>query len=164
VIGPVCPVKPVSRFDLLRITPITALPASRAYYWVEEHAPSVAHDFARAAFNAYFSEARDMTVPATVASVGASLGITAAELEAGLSSEAMKVKVKAATDEAIAKGVFGSPFFLFDGEPFWGWDRMSMLESWLGWLVSQKSDENAGTRCRLRSKAELTFCSANVCF
>jgi 2-hydroxychromene-2-carboxylate isomerase len=77
-----------------------------------------------------------MTVPTTVASVGASLGLPAAELEAVLSSEPMKVKVKAATDEAIAKGVFGSPFFLVDGEPFWGWDRMSMLESWLetgGW-------------------------------
>ena len=116
--------------------PITALPASRAYYWVEEHAPHLAHDFARAAFRAYFAEGRDMTVPATVASVGASLGLPAAELEAGLTSEPMKARVKAATADGIAKGVFGSPFFLVDGEPFWGWDRMPMLESWLetgGW-------------------------------
>ncbi len=116
--------------------PITALPASRAYYWVEEHAPDVAHDFARAAFHAYFAEAQDMTVPANVASVGASLGLQADEIEAGISSEPMKVKVKAMSDEAIAKGVFGSPFFLVDGEPFWGFDRMPMLEHWLekgGW-------------------------------
>jgi 2-hydroxychromene-2-carboxylate isomerase len=116
--------------------PITALPASRAYYWVEEHHPNAAHDFARAAFHTYFAEARDMTVPATVASVGASLGLPAAELEAGITGEQMKTKVRAASDEAIAKGVFGSPFFLIDGEPFWGWDRMPMIESWLetgGW-------------------------------
>jgi len=40
------------------------------------------------------------------------------------------------SNEAIAKGVFGSPFFLVDGEPFWGFDRMPMLEHWLekgGW-------------------------------
>ena len=35
------------------------------------------------------------------------------------------------TSEALDKGVFGSPFFLVDGEPFWGWDRLPMLESWL---------------------------------
>lgn len=72
-----------------------------------------------------------MTLPANVASVGASLGLPAAEIEAGISSVSMKAKVKAASDEAIAKGVFGSPFFLVDGEPFWGLDRIPMLESWL---------------------------------
>lgn len=116
--------------------PITALPASRAFYWVEEHAPETTHDFARAAFHAYFAEAMDMTLPANVASVGNSLGLPAAEIEAGISSEPMKAKVKTATDEAIAKSVFGSPFFLVDGEPFWGLDRIPMLESWLetgGW-------------------------------
>lgn len=116
--------------------PITALPASRAYYWVEEHAPDAAHDFARAVFHASFAEAQDMTVPGNVASVGADLGLPTAELEAGISSDPMKAKVGAVTDEAISKGVFGSPFFLVDGEPFWGWDRMPMLETWLetgGW-------------------------------
>ena len=44
------------------------------------------------------------------------------------------------TDEvveaAIAKGVFGSPFFIVDGESFWGADRLPMLEQWIkrgGW-------------------------------
>ncbi|MDH3581888.1 MAG: 2-hydroxychromene-2-carboxylate isomerase [Hyphomicrobiales bacterium] len=116
--------------------PITALPASRAYYWVEQHAPDKAHDFARAAFHAYFADAHDLTAPASVAALGGPLELPVAELEAGISSEPMKAKVKAASDEAIAKGVFGSPFFLVDGEPFWGFDRMPMLEAWLetgGW-------------------------------
>ncbi len=30
-------------------------------------------------------------------------------------------------EEAIRKGVFGSPFFLSDGEPFWGSDRMALI-------------------------------------
>jgi len=32
--------------------------------------------------------------------------------------------------------VFGSPFFIVDGEPFWGVDRLPMLEAWVrkgGW-------------------------------
>ena len=36
--------------------PIVALPASRAFYWVEENIPEKAHDFARVAFHAYFAE------------------------------------------------------------------------------------------------------------
>jgi 2-hydroxychromene-2-carboxylate isomerase len=30
-------------------------------------------------------------------------------------------------EEAIRNGVFGSPFFLVDGEPFWGSDRTALL-------------------------------------
>jgi len=116
--------------------PITALPSSRAYYWVEEHFPDQAHEFARRVFRAYFGEGRDLTSPANVAALGAELGLPGAELEAGISSPRIKERLKAATAEALDKGVFGSPFFLVEGEPFWGWDRLPMLESWLetgGW-------------------------------
>lgn len=33
------------------------------------------------------------------------------------------------TDEAPSEGVFGSPFYLFEGEPFWGQDRLDFLEA-----------------------------------
>lgn len=123
-------------FSLPSGHPITALPASRAYYWVEERFPDLAHEFARRAFRAYFGEGTDMTDPGNVARVGEPLGIPIGELEAGLASSPMKDRVKAVSAEAIEKGVFGSPFFRVDGEPFWGWDRMPMLEAWLetgGW-------------------------------
>ena len=77
-----------------------------------------------------------LAMPANVAAIGAGLGLPAGELEAGMASAAIKAKVKAAGEEALAKGVFGSPFFLVDGEPFWGYDRMAMLDAWLesgGW-------------------------------
>ena len=32
---------------------------------------------------------------------------------------------------AMARGVFGSPFVIVDGEPFWGIDRFDQLERWL---------------------------------
>ena len=34
-------------------------------------------------------------------------------------------------DEALAAGVFGAPFFMVDGEPFWGNDRRPQIERWL---------------------------------
>ncbi len=38
---------------------------------------------------------------------------------------------KAANTEALARGVFGTPFMFVDGEPFWGQDRMTQIERWL---------------------------------
>ncbi|MBT7488473.1 MAG: hypothetical protein HN673_19080, partial [Rhodospirillales bacterium] len=33
--------------------------------------------------------------------------------------------------EAVERGVFGSPFFIVDGEGFWGSDRMWMIKKHL---------------------------------
>ena len=48
----------------------------------------------------------------------------------------VKEKLKAEVDASIAAGVCGAPFFIVDGEPFWGADRIDHLEHWLstgGW-------------------------------
>ena len=42
-----------------------------------------------------------------------------------------KAHLKDANDAAIARGVFGAPFFMIDGEPFWGNDRRAQIERWL---------------------------------
>ena len=37
---------------------------------------------------------------------------------------------------SLERGVFGSPFMLVDGEPFWGSDRLEQVDEWLergGW-------------------------------
>lgn len=47
--------------------------------------------------------------------------------------QAVKDELKALTDEAIARGVFGAPTFLVDDRKmFWGHDRMPLLENYLG--------------------------------
>jgi 2-hydroxychromene-2-carboxylate isomerase len=43
----------------------------------------------------------------------------------------VKEKLKVEVDAAIAKGVFGSPFVIVDGEPFWGTDRFDQVDKWL---------------------------------
>jgi 2-hydroxychromene-2-carboxylate isomerase len=116
--------------------PIVQIPATRAYYWIERGRPDLAHDFGRAAFRAYFGEGRDLRVPEALADLAAPLGIARKELLDGLVDPEIKEVAKAASDEALSKNVFGSPFLIVDGEPFWGWDRLPMLEEWLtrgGW-------------------------------
>jgi len=40
-------------------------------------------------------------------------------------------RLDAVTEEAKARGIFGSPFFVVEGELFWGVDRLPMLERWI---------------------------------
>jgi 2-hydroxychromene-2-carboxylate isomerase len=71
-----------------------------------------------------------------VLDIAQSAGIDRAALAAALEDPALKERAKHAVESAIARGVFGSPFFIADGEPFWGVDRIPMMEDWLrrgGW-------------------------------
>ena len=48
----------------------------------------------------------------------------------------IKEKLKTETEAAIQLGVFGSPYVIVDGEPFWGFDRLEHVDRWLqhgGW-------------------------------
>lgn len=61
-----------------------------------------------------------------------------------VNSDAIKAELKANTDEAIARGVFGVPTFLVDGKLFWGFDALPMLRDYLlgdGW---SEADWEAG--------------------
>jgi 2-hydroxychromene-2-carboxylate isomerase len=112
--------------------PFFALAASRACYWVE--APSRAKALAKAVYHAAFGEGRDITPVPVVAEIARGLGIQG--LEQGVEQPASKAALRDATDQALARGVFGSPFFFVDGEPFWGHDRLDQLDRWLatgGW-------------------------------
>jgi 2-hydroxychromene-2-carboxylate isomerase len=53
------------------------------------------------------------------------------KLCAAIETTEMKNALKDAVDQAVALGVFGVPFFIVDGEPIWGVDRLWMLEQWL---------------------------------
>jgi 2-hydroxychromene-2-carboxylate isomerase len=116
--------------------PIGTVAALRAFYWTHDRNPAQARRLASALYSAYFAEGRDISAPATVLEVAGSAGVDRAALSAALEDPALKERAKREVDSAIARGVFGSPFFIADGEPFWGVDRIPMLEDWLrrgGW-------------------------------
>ncbi len=116
--------------------PIAALAAARAFYWLDDDDPERARKFARAAYHAYFGEGRDLSSVEVVAAVATPLGIDGEGLAAAVADPAVKQRLKEETNAAIAKGVCGSPFFIVDGEGFWGSDRMWMVKKWMkggGW-------------------------------
>lgn len=116
--------------------PVPSLPPSRAFWWLNASDPALAKRFAGAVYHAYFAENRDISDMATTCGIGAGLSIDPAGLEAAAQDPVWKNRLKDETEAAIAAGVFGSPFFLVDGEGFWGADRLPMIEDWLrtgGW-------------------------------
>lgn len=116
--------------------PIGAIAALRAFYWIDDQDPAKAKAFAKAAYRAYFVDGLDISSPDVVVPLAGSVGVDAEKLSAALGDPAVKDRAKREVDAVIAKGAFGSPFFIVDGEPFWGSDRMGMLEEWVkrgGW-------------------------------
>jgi 2-hydroxychromene-2-carboxylate isomerase len=58
----------------------------------------------------------------------ASLGMSADDYREFLSGEGA-LAYQRAQDDAAADHVFGVPLFIFEGEPFWGHDRIPVLEA-----------------------------------
>ncbi len=116
--------------------PIPTVSACRAYYWCKDNDPDRCAQLVHALYRAYFVDNVLISDTDAVLGIAADRGIDAARLEAALQDETLKAKVRAITDAAIKQGIFGSPFFIVDGEPFWGHDRLDQVEAWAksgGW-------------------------------
>ena len=123
-------------FKLPTKFPIGATAPSRAFYWVSDKDPTLARKLARALYHAYFAEDRDISNPEVTGNVAAKLGVDKGEFAQALNDPAVKERLRIEVDAAIERGVFGSPYIVVDGEPFWGSDRLDQVERWLetgGW-------------------------------
>jgi 2-hydroxychromene-2-carboxylate isomerase len=111
--------------------PVATQHAARAFYWLEDRDPALARRFALATLRAYFGDGRDISQLDAVLDLAAGLGVDRAALAAALDSDELKARLRAECEAAIERGVFGSPFVIIDGEPFWGVDRLPQIERWL---------------------------------
>lgn len=115
--------------------PFSSIAAVRAFYWLDETQPKLAHDLACRLYDHAFS-GNEIASAEIVATQAAEIGIDTKELLAAIETPAVKERTKQQNDAAVARGVFGSPFVIVDGEPFWGVDRLPHVERWLetgGW-------------------------------
>ena len=111
--------------------PVATQAPARAFYWVNDRDPALAKKLAQALYQAYFVQDRDISSPEITADVAATLGLQRDEVLAALNDAAVKDRLKNEVDAAIKIGVFGSPYIVVDGEPFWGIDRFDQIEHWL---------------------------------
>ncbi len=107
------------------------LNSARAYYWLRQRDANLAKDLAKALLARQWAQGIDISSAELVADEAAALGVERQETLAALQDPAVKQLLADAVDQAIAEGVFGSPFFVVDGEHFWGVDRLPLVEHWL---------------------------------
>lgn len=111
--------------------PIATQNAARVFWWVQAQDPERAIVWAHAALRAYFTRNLNLGDPLALKALCGEAGLDADAAEAAWNDPAWKLALKTANETAIAAGVFGAPFFVVDGEPFWGNDRQAQIETWL---------------------------------
>lgn len=116
--------------------PKAALSCCRAFYLLADDQPEQAVALAKAIYAAIFGEGRDGTDIVLIAKLAADLEIDAEALVESIQTQSIKDRLKAETQAAIDRGVFGSPFIFVGDQPFWGNDRLEQVDRWLdtgGW-------------------------------
>jgi len=107
--------------------PSNELPAAKCVIALREQGRMAdAIKLAHAVLAAIWAEERNPGDPATLKAILGECGLDAdAVLKA---SEGMDAKREAYTKHAIDQNVFGAPFFVIDGERFWGQDRLDFVD------------------------------------
>lgn len=116
--------------------PFGTVTACRAFYLMEEESADAAVRLAKALFHAAFAEGGDICPVEQVGAIADRAGFDGDAIMTGIQRPEVKARLKQAVDDAIARGVFGSPYITIDGEPFWGADRLDQVDQWLtqgGW-------------------------------
>ncbi len=111
--------------------PLATQHAARAFLWMNDRDTQQARRFALAIYHAYFVEDRNISELDLVLEIAQQNGADRNALSTVLGDAAIKERLKAEVELAMARGVFGAPFFFVDGEPFWGCDRLPQMERWL---------------------------------
>lgn len=111
--------------------PLATQHAARAYYWLHDQDCEKARAFAHSVFRALYAEGRDIADLDAVLELAARHGADRNALSVALAGPALKERLKTECEAALGKGVFGSPYIVVDGEPFFGVDRLPQLDRWL---------------------------------
>ena len=85
-----------------------------------------------ALLHALWSEEQDVLLPQVRQAVADRLGMDGARLLVMAESDEIQQAWRQSHDEAIANGVFGTPTYVYEGERFWGQDRLEFLDERLG--------------------------------
>ena len=114
------------------VFPIPTQNAARLFWWLAEtRGDEAAAAWELAGLRAVFTRGVPLHEPDALKALAAEQGLDPGAAEAVWNDPAWKARLKRANDEAVAAGVFGAPFFIVDGEPFWGNDRRPQIERWL---------------------------------
>ncbi len=109
------------------LLPLSSHRAARLYLAATAADPARAPALRTAIFRALFVETRDISDAQVLADIAVTAGLTRDEASAMMDGTDGRARLKATIDAAVADGVCGSPFFIVDGEGFFGADRLPQI-------------------------------------
>jgi 2-hydroxychromene-2-carboxylate isomerase len=113
------------------VFPLNSVKAMRAALAAEEHDRLV--PWSRICFEAYWGRGEDLSQDAVLETLAVRVGLDPIWLMARIAKPELKEKLKANTDELVARGGFGSPtMFVNQTDMYFGNDRLPLVEAALG--------------------------------
>ena len=109
------------------VFPVNSVKAMRGCIWLEPQGRLV--DFARACFHGYWSEDLDISQDAVLSDLCEKVGVDPGGFLTALADPAIKEILKANTDEAMARGAFGSPTMFIGEDMYFGNDRLPLVRA-----------------------------------
>ena len=108
------------------VFPVNSVKAMRGCIFLDREGKLV--PFARAVFEIYWGEDKDISQDAVLAEACRRVGVDPATFLAAIAGQAIKDQLKANTDEVMARGGFGSPtIFLERTDMYFGNDRLPLV-------------------------------------
>lgn len=108
--------------------PINTLTLMRVALGLQMRDPARMLPFVDAVYRAIWVEEKNMNDPATVGAVLQKAEFDPQQLLALAAQPEVKEQLKAATQEAVARGVFGAPTFFVGKDMYWGQDRLEFVK------------------------------------
>lgn len=116
--------------------PVKSVHAMRLCCALEDDQTAL-HQFATAAFNAYYGDQRNLDDPAVLIAIADEVGLDGQALAEQTQDQAIKDRLRANTEEAIARGSYGSPsIFVPFGDKermYFGNDQLPLVN----WAIKQ---------------------------
>jgi 2-hydroxychromene-2-carboxylate isomerase len=110
--------------------------AGRVFAWAKEIDADAAKRVARLIFHSYFVRCLDIADDSVLGACVNEAGLSWGAFEAARAKGGPAERLRRNVGDSIERGVFGSPFFIVDGEPFFGLEKLPVVEEWLaigGW-------------------------------
>ena len=110
--------------------------AGRAFAWARQIDQPAAKRLAASIFKSYFVRGLDIAEDRVLRSCIRQADLSWEAFEAARAEGTPASLLRRNVECSIQHGVFGSPFFIVDGEPFFGLEKLPLVEEWLatgGW-------------------------------
>ena len=108
--------------------PLKSVLVMRACCVLEADQPAL-HQFSQAAFDAYFACGENLDEPDVIRTIADKCGLDGASLISGIAEQPVKNQLRSNTEEAIARGAYGSPTILIGDALYFGNDQLPLIRA-----------------------------------